>query len=832
MKKAIACILFALTFGNSLNGQVGKLSPDQQRLYLVLASTYYWVARSSDIDLDSCIIYISRLNNLDRQLIIQENMPAYNEQAGYIEPAKQILLLKKQLSETTGQSKIDLLNAIGSFYCFQSGEKSNDLDSAFYYLTKASKADNPNIKSAGRFQNLLGFGKYYFERNNINAGDSCFQAAITLSKKEGNARQEALAWKRWAMFKPLMVMNPTDRISFYGKALAIYRKSGDTTNLIDCLTQTSYIQFFIKQEALSVRSSEEALSLEKKIHFPYTHYNTDMLALGYSELGRHAEFMNFAFASASTMESLHDSASAGFFYKRIADMYLEIGGAGDEIHEWIMKSLDAFRRVDYKDAVLMELLTLMTNTKDPAQHRQFIELCNSYIKDDPTLPPVQREYIELILGYCYQQLKEPILAEMHFSNAEKLHSRNASTWQGSFNGFVNYLIADYCIQTKQFDRAGKIIQPLLKSGTSQNIYKGATIYLEHMLFSIDSAKGDLKSALTHLSNYQREKDSVSDEQTNRRLEELKIRYETEKKDKDLQLLTNKNQLQDVLINKERQTRNVIIATSLIFLGLLYTGYRFKQRSNVKLQKQQDEINSQNSRLQVLLGEQKKLVEEKEWLVKEIHHRVKNNLQIVISLLNAQSEFLESPTALNAIQESRERMQAIALIHQNLYQPDHGTMINMASYIQDMTYNLQSSFVQTNRIHFSLHAEPIELDVSQAVPLGLILNEVITNAIKYAFPKPSTGTITVYLQRKTDGNILLRIMDNGIGFPAGFEVNVQGSLGIQLIKLFSEQLEGELKFQSIKGVEISLLFKQVTPSTEFISDLNNELTNGKDPGSRG
>ena len=190
--------------------------------------------------------------------------------------------------------------------------------------------------------------------------------------------------------------------------------------------------------------------------------------------------------------------------------------------------------------------------------------------------------------------------------------------------------------------------------------------------------------------------------------------------------------------------------------MFYLAIDLKQRSNIKLQKQQGEINTQNNQLQILLGEQKKLVEEKEWLVKEIHHRVKNNLQIIISLLNAQSEFLESPTALNAIQESRERMQAIALIHQKLYQPDHGTLINMASYIQDMTHNLQSSFTQANRIHFSLHAEPIELDVSQAVPLGLILNEAITNSIKYAFPKPATGTITIHLQRKDDCYIALSI----------------------------------------------------------------------------
>jgi two-component sensor histidine kinase len=539
-------------------------------------------------------------------------------------------------------------------------------------------------------------------------------------------------------------------------------------------------------------------------------------------MGKHTQFVNAALASTATMEATRDSVCAGFFYKRMADIYMDIIGPGDEYGNWVMKALDAFLRVGYKEAVIRVLLSLATNATDPVVFKHYIDLSNQYLKNVPPPSENERENLELVLGYCYHHLNEPVLAELHFNNAENLHIRNASAWRGSFNGYPNFMMANYFIETKQFDRAEKMLQPILKADVFQNLNQGSAGYVEHMLFSIDSAKGDFKKALTHLSNYQRTTDSVYDQRTNRRLEELRIRYETEKKDKDLQLLTNKNQLQIVSINKERQTRNLIVITSLVFLALLFTGYRFKQRSNLKLQKQQREINEQNSKLQILLKEQKKLVEEKEWLVKEIHHRVKNNLQIIISLLNAQSEFLESPTALNAIQESRERMQAIALIHQKLYQPDHGTRINMASYIQDMTYNLQSSFVQTNRIHFSLHAEAIELDVSQAVPLGLILNEAITNSIKYAFPKPATGTISIYLQRHNDCQILLKITDNGIGLPNGFELREQGSLGIQLIKLFSEQLEGELKFQGGKGVEISLLFKQASPATEFTGDSNKQV----------
>ncbi len=762
MKKTCFTFLFALVGLNQITAQVNKLLPDQQRLYLSLASTYYWIARNSDIDLDSCVAYISKLNDIDKQLLTQYSLP------------------------------------------------------------------NTNAKN--KIQSLLVEGKMDFSRNNIGAGDSCFQLAARISTKEENETDEAMAWKSWAMYKPLMAMNPMDRLAYFGKALAIYRKLRDTVNQIDCLTQIGYIQFFVKQEGLSIQSNEEALLLEKEIHFPYTHFNSDMLALGNSVSGKNTEYMNYALASVATVEATNDSANAGFIYKRVADMYLEIIGRGEEASHWVSKALDAFQRIDYKDAVFRMLVSLMTYTNDPVLYNQYINLSDKYLKSSSTLSPTQRENLELVLGYCYYHLHELTLAELHFSEAEKLHMQNGATWQGTFNGFSNYLIAQYCIGTKQFARAEKMLKPVLTSGIIQSLSRGGENYVEHMLFSIDSANGDLKSALAHLSKYQRENDSIYDQHTNRRLEELQIRYETEKKDKDLLQMTNKNQLQLVSINKERQIRNIIIATSLIFLALFYIGYRLKQRSNIKLQKQQNEINSQNNQLQILLTEQKKLVEEKEWLVKEIHHRVKNNLQIIISLLNAQSEFLESPTALNAIQESKERMQAIALIHQKLYQPDHGTMINMSSYIQDMTYNLQSSFTQTNRIHFSLHAEPIELDVSQAVPLGLILNEAITNSIKYAFPKPATGTITVNLHQKPGGFIQLKIQDNGIGFPEGFEIDHQESLGIQLIKLFSEQLEGDLKFQSTKGVEISLLFKQVSKATELIPDPNKTITNGKNTGS--
>jgi two-component sensor histidine kinase len=132
---------------------------------------------------------------------------------------------------------------------------------------------------------------------------------------------------------------------------------------------------------------------------------------------------------------------------------------------------------------------------------------------------------------------------------------------------------------------------------------------------------------------------------------------------------------------------------------------------------------------------------------------------------------------------------------------------MNSYIQEMITYLGNSFSNAERIHFKLEVEDIDLDVSQAVPLGLILNEAITNAVKYAFPKDRKGSITIVLQKVSEEDILLKIADNGKGLPADFDFSGNNSLGIQLIRLFSEQLDGDIRFRNEDGVEISLIFRQ-------------------------
>lgn len=204
---------------------------------------------------------------------------------------------------------------------------------------------------------------------------------------------------------------------------------------------------------------------------------------------------------------------------------------------------------------------------------------------------------------------------------------------------------------------------------------------------------------------------------------------------------------------------------------------------------------------------KKVLLEKEWLLQEIHHRVKNNLQIVISLLNTQSAYLHNEDALAAIRKSKQRMYVISLIHQELYKSDNLAQIDMKWYIKELVDYLKDCFDTGDQIRFILKTDPIKLDVAQAVPLGLILNEAISNAINYAFPAGNKGLIEIFFNEEGDYNCKLRVTDHGIGLPQAFKAEESDSLGMSLINGLTAQLNGQIKMWNDNGLTLEICFKR-------------------------
>ncbi|MGB3105057.1 tetratricopeptide repeat-containing sensor histidine kinase [Sphingobacterium siyangense] len=365
-------------------------------------------------------------------------------------------------------------------------------------------------------------------------------------------------------------------------------------------------------------------------------------------------------------------------------------------------------------------------------------------------------------------------------------------------GIASYLFAD-----GQIKQMYPYLEEIERSMTRESSLLRAS-ELRKLYYLADSARGDFKSAFKNLAAFKTISDSINSVERAKELTALQLDYDTEKKDHDIVLLKQKGQLQKSLLEREAIIRNVFIGSFvvlLIFAGFLYIQNAIKKRSNAKLTLKQEEINAQNEKL-------KQLIAEKEWLLKEIHHRVKNNMQIIISLLNTQSAYLENEDAISAIQNSQNRMHAMSLIHQKLYQTDNLSRIDMKWYIQELTEYLKDSFQSEKSVKFEIQVDPITLDVAQAVPVGLILNEAINNAIKHAFAQRE-GTVFISFRRikATPYDLLLSIADNGIGIQKDLSSSDSDSFGMNLMQGLTSQLDGEFKLTSDQGVFITIQFSQ-------------------------
>ncbi|MBT8290289.1 MAG: histidine kinase, partial [Muriicola sp.] len=256
-----------------------------------------------------------------------------------------------------------------------------------------------------------------------------------------------------------------------------------------------------------------------------------------------------------------------------------------------------------------------------------------------------------------------------------------------------------------------------------------------------------------------------------------------------------------------QTRSDMAAmderTNLVFISLIFTllgfaGLVFAYLKSIKNQR--------------LIAEQKHIIEnalvEKDSLLKEIHHRVKNNLQMVSSLLSLQTKNTRSKAAIEALEEGKSRVKAMALIHQKLYQNDDLSVIEMQGYIESLVNSVQSVFKKGgHNINITIDAEGVELDIDRAIPFGLILNELVSNSFKYAFPEDkNNGKIYIHLRKNGDQGFF-EYTDNGIGLPDDTDERTNSSMGIRLMNRLVNQLQSTLNIdKTTEGVRFWFNFK--------------------------
>jgi two-component system, sensor histidine kinase PdtaS len=538
----------------------------------------------------------------------------------------------------------------------------------------------------------------------------------------------------------------------------------------------------------------------------------------------------------------HGQASEGLFYaqkflekaKKMNNLSLQ-AQAYEEIslkHRILGNNVKAFDAA-FQALSIYEKLNLTTK-----QAATFIQIGSNYIIDkeyDQAVRFLSKALIintsvsdtfntaltHINLGEAYRLEPDLDSATYHFKQAlvlnEALHDEIIEGYALGNLGMVQVANGETKTGIAEMEKAIKILNKL-GDNYSVSVYKAeigkALVTLnqamageQYMLEGLELAKaenlkeqirdisGDLSlfyetsetfdKSLFYQKQFQVYQDSLVNKENIQKIEQIKSQYELDKKESEIQLLNELN-------NAQRQLAYLLSGGVILFIVLailLFLNNRQRKRTNSKLFAQKEIIESREK--------------EKALLLKELNHRVKNNLQMVSSLLNLQSQELSDHPAIEAIRAGRYRVEAMSLIHQKLYQEDHHTQIAMKDYIEELVRNLIYSYGK--EVDLELNVTSLSVDIDYAIPMALIINELVTNALKYAYDDVDHPKLAIHLFE--DGSSLhLKVEDNGIGWH---KVNLEktDSFGLKLVHSLADQLDGKIVVSNGNGTHWHL---SITP----------------------
>jgi len=692
--------------------------------------------------------------------------------------------------------KARVLIALGQRWEDRAGSIKGDIDTAAQFYREAE-----GVIARRQLHNLtsdmaLSWGYLYYNTGELAKARQHFRDAIDFCRNRGDKEQLGI------LLLEMAKSDPDDSISLgaLNEAAVVYKALHNLEKEAEVLKEFADFHFGKGEYELAEKELLQVLQMYQAIHYDRIYYTYDLLSAVYQWKGDFARAQENAMAAIRSAEKNHDDGILGLFYWRLAVAYQ--GANNNTKHqEFLKKSLqhqlnNAYSALTYH--VLGELTEALIKDNKVNEALGYLLLTN---KEKPPLEKHQKIDLAFSIADCYLALKDYTRAEQYYLRYADLIGEGDDVNRDLMR------ISQFYLTTHQYKKAEHYLQPILKNSRQYRDLKTSRD-LSLLRFRIDSATGNLLSAVKHLQQYNKLTDSAFTIEKLKQAEEMQAKFDLGAKERDNQLLRKQSSLQREVINKETLVRKVIMAgciVLLLLLLLLFNRYISKIKTNAILKKQQAEIRQAYSSLEKMVGEKSKLLREKEFLIKEIHHRVKNNLQLTMSLLNTQSKYLHNEAAIRAINDSQYRLKSISMIHQKLYQGEEEGQINIKAYIYEMLEYLKDSFSSGERIRFHLDADDVLLDAGIAVPLGLILNEAITNIFKYAFPGTQYGLVEITLHVE-DEMISFAVKDNGAGLPPDFDIDTNGSLGFELIKVLSTQLDGSLKIENRNGVKIYLTFE--------------------------
>lgn len=514
----------------------------------------------------------------------------------------------------------------------------------------------------------------------------------------------------------------------------------------------------------------------------------NFIGMTYYTQGNYDKCIAYYLDALRRYEQLNDSLYVGIVQNNIAAAYQHRGNPKETI-TYFEKALTIFKAIDNKQWIGNVTTNLAAQYLKTKEFKKALEMSYLGLK---TFEALNDKYS---MGLAYNTIGNVYADQNDCSKAIPFFQKSIKHIDLAYDpvavGIAYENIGGCQVKRKEFTEAERnllIARDLFRKHQAPEHEKPTLSSLTELY----AAMGDFRKAYEAQKEYLSISDSLFNKEKDAAMLDALKRYESEKQAQQIALLNTQNEVKDLQIREKQRQQWLFglgIFALIMIVGVLYKLYRERQKTNQELAQKNEVIG--------------KALAEKEVLLREIHHRVKNNLQVVSSLLSLQSKHIADEKALEAIQEGRNRVRSMALIHQNLYQEDNLTGIDIKEYISTLCHSLFNSYnIEPSKIQLHTSIEALRLDVDTVIPIGLILNELITNALKYAFPDETMGELNVLIKQENE-KLLVQVSDNGIGIKPPFDWQRTASMGFQLIKAFAQKLKAQVEVQGVGGTVVTL-----------------------------
>jgi two-component sensor histidine kinase/Tfp pilus assembly protein PilF len=550
-----------------------------------------------------------------------------------------------------------------------------------------------------------------------------------------------------------------------------YKRNGDFVNALEYYNKSLKIR-------ITNKNKKEEGQMLNSIGYLYLNF------------GMHSQALEYFHKSLKIREEIADKVGVSFCFNNIASVHKQ-QGKPDIALKYYQKSLRIRKELNYKHGISVSLNNIGVVYKNEKKLEKALEYYQKSLAIKKELKEQKGvSHVLNNIGTIYKEQGKLTMALVKYEESLKMTTAlHDDKWTAItlFNMGSVYLKQGY--STKAYKCASKSLRISKKIGHPELIRDAAEVLKE-----IYSKQHNWKSAFETQELYAIMRDSIRNKKTEVAATEQRVNYEVQKREQEIKLLSVQNdvlqrekEVQRLRINKNRILNVMFLVTGVVaFLLALFFYIVSKKRKviNRLLQKKDDE---------------------KKVMLKEIHHRVKNNLQVINSLLRLQSKEIKDEEIVAKFKETQKRIITIAALHEKMYSSEDLRHVNIKEHIESIVADLVTSYALDKKITIKINIEQISIGLRTLVPLGLIINEIVVNSLKYAFCDSGDGIINLQIKQLNNTTFEMLIGDNGVGLKS--YKNTSG-LGSKLISIFTKQLNGTLEIMKVPGTTYKIIFEKI------------------------